>query len=120
MEWKWSNGTINEKSYVVVQKHTDQHDQNNIDFMKIIEENTAYNQSLEVNLDTWHTSQYIHQPNQREDSYVKMSQREHVSQIGRNPFLDPNANYIEDIGKANKYLQPINTVKEKDNKINIH
>ena len=53
--------------------------------------------------------------NKREDAYNKIAEREMVSQIGHNPFLDRN-DYVKNIVARDLFLKPINTNSDKEKK----
>lgn len=121
MEWKWSNGEIYEKSKRVrrqlsEEKTTQMEKYINLDTIK---ENSAYLQSLSVE-DGWDTNNNAFYENQvknefsihnkREDSSIRMAEREMYAQTGMNPFLENNNNsYINNIIAQDKFLKPVST-----------
>jgi len=104
MALRWSDGTTCERSpRKIIQKV----EINNLIGLEVIKENSAYLQSLDES-PCWLDTNYVHQhSNKREDTLNKMSEREMVGQIGRNPFLA--SNYVEDVINSNMFLKPIAT-----------
>jgi hypothetical protein len=91
-------------------------------------ESMAYTQSMQCDSTNWSDSNDImfleHQfklasNNKREESYNKMAEREMVSQIGLNPFLNQNVeaqhndSYIQDVINRDLFMKPVNTNIEK-------
>jgi hypothetical protein len=87
----------------------------------------AHAQSMECDSINWSESNDIlfleHQlklasNNRREESYNKIAEREMVSQIGFNPFLQQNNtnndSYIQDVINRDLFMKPINTNIEKN------
>jgi len=79
---KWSNGSIGEKSSRKIQE-----EQPSIVEEKVIE-------------------------NKREDAYAKISERELISQINKNPFMAQNT-YLDDISARDLFFKTINTGESK-------
>lgn len=117
VEWKWSIGEKYEKSQRIY-KHQIQNDI--LSQLDVIKENSAYLQALNPDNSMFIESTGL--PNEdeylwkkisrREDSCYKIAEREMISQIGQNPFL--NSNYINDITASNEFLKPICTTIEKN------
>ena len=83
-------------------------------------ENLAYLQSLSNSeTDGWETDSFLENQfkpiNKREDTYNKMAEREMVSQIGHNPFLDGN-DYVKNVVARDLFLKPINTNADREKK----
>lgn len=116
MEWKWSNGSIVERSprIQIPIKHEQQPRQpqqpnNDVSIQKEILDNNAFLQSL--NCDPGFD---FRENNKREESYNKMAEREMIAQIGQNPFfinnhLD-NDEYVHNVSIQDKFLKPISTI----------
>ena len=51
--------------------------------------------------------------NKREDTYNKISEREMMGQMGRNPFMSEN-NYLHDVITQDDFLKPISTTGERE------
>jgi hypothetical protein len=110
MEWKWSNGSIVERSprIQIPIKHEHQ-SQMPKPIQKEILDNNAFLQSL--NCDPGFD---FRENNKREESYNKMAEREMIAQIGQNPFfinnhLD-NDEYVHNVSIQDKFLKPISTI----------
>ncbi len=104
MNWTWSNNTRCERSprrspliKENVMNQEKDNEQTDIE---------AQNQSL-LQDDMWTSS--FESLNKREDTYSKMAERQMISQIGQNPFL--NNTYLDNVS----FLQSVNTVEEKKN-----
>ena len=121
MEWKWSNGSIVERSPRIQipinheqQPRQPQQPNNGASIQKEILDNNAFLQSL--NCDPGFD---FRENNKREESYNKMAEREMVSQIGLNPFLHQNVEtqtqntYIQDVINRDLFMKPVNTNIEK-------
>jgi|LauGreSBDMM110SN_4_FD.fasta_scaffold49696_2 hypothetical protein len=112
IEWKWSIGKSYEKSQRIY-KNKIQHDI--LSQLDVIKENSAYLQALNEDNTSMFMTNSDHMSNsgsRREDSCYKIAERELISQIGQNPFL--NSNYINDITASNEFLKPICTTIEKN------
>jgi len=70
----------------------------------------AYNQSLLSETDVWSIDEPVFIPgiNKREDTYNKISERELISQTGKNPFMTGN-NYLDGLSMQDQYMKPQNT-----------
>jgi len=55
----------------------------------------------------------------REDSCIKMGEREMISQIGQNPFFSGNLNYADQLAIQDKYLKPISSVETNKGKLKL-
>jgi hypothetical protein len=97
--WTWSNNTPCERSprRSPLIKENQDNGQTDIEAQK---------QSL-IQDDMWTSS--FESLNKREDTYSKMADRQMISQIGQNPFL--NNTYLDNVS----FLQSVNTVEEKKN-----
>ena len=120
-EWKWSNGEVCQRSPRIPKVAVNQEQMQQ---MQQMESNTkhidfnAHQQSLLSENDIWNMDgvQFVQeeQPlNKREDTYNKMSEREMVSQIGKNPFL-PGGDYLNGVMAHEQYLKPLSTSVEKE------
>lgn len=117
MEWKWSppNGEKYEKTIRYAKRDEPVQMERPPDF-----ENLAYLQSLS-NSETngWETDSFLENQfksvNKREDTYNKMAEREMVSQIGHNPFLDGN-DYVKNVVARDLFLKPVNTNADREKK----
>ena len=103
-EWKWSIGDIYEKS-----------PRNKKDESRYVENTaiTAQQQSLLSENDSWAILEEHMSTNKREDTYNKMSEREMVCQVSRNPFMMQNS-YLDDVMVQEKFLKPISTFIERE------
>jgi|LakMenEpi02Jun10_1017292.scaffolds.fasta_scaffold15378_1 hypothetical protein len=79
---KWSNGSIGEKSSRKIKEEEQEQP------LIIVEEN------------------------KREDAYAKISERELISQINKNPFMAQNT-YLDDISARDLFFKTINTGETK-------
>ena len=140
--WKWSlnNGEKVEKSFrrpnVLIEESNNKEppsreNPSNIyynpqDVILETDQNMAHAQSMECDSINWSESNDIlfleHQlklasNNRREESYNKIAEREMVSQIGFNPFLQQNNtnndSYIQDVINRDLFMKPVNTNIEK-------
>jgi hypothetical protein len=142
--WKWSPENIEkgEKSYrkpsnpVEIynfkepSSRENDENQSNIyynpqDVILETDQKKAYAQSIECDSINWSDTNDImfleHQfklatNNKREESYNKIAEREMISQVGLNPFLQNSANndnYIQDIVNRDLFMKPVNTNIEK-------
>lgn len=120
MEWKWSVGGQYEKSprrKPEVQSQAQMQDPN----PKRNERSTVLNQCLLSEEEIWSLEQrqmkesgIIVEPNRREDTYNRMSQREMIGQIGMNPFFSNNMNYVNDVMTQENFMKPLSTTIEKE------
>jgi hypothetical protein len=119
MEWKWtpSNKEINLKTsrYYKREKTIEEEIEIVPDFS-----NMACQHSLECNENNgWETDKFIENnfkaSNKREDAYNKISEREMISRIGHNPFLENN-DYVKNIVEHDLFLKPISTNFDKEKK----
>ena len=120
MELKWTDGSYYEKTPRNTIKHinknekkNDLHTDSNTDSIR---ENTAYKHCVETDNNPWVSSVpwennhlFSETPfrisNKREENSQKLTEREMVSQIGKNPFFG-NQDYIGDITNCDKFLKP--------------
>lgn len=56
---------------------------------------------------------------QREDTCIKMGEREMMSQIGQNPFFSGNLNYADQLAIQDKYLKPVSSVETNKGKLSL-
>jgi hypothetical protein len=112
MEWKWTKGEPFERSRRL--KHVEELE--NKQFSKDME-TSAYTSSLNHDENTW---EILNQTiagtgfkvsNKREELDSKIAGRDLVQQIGFNPFLGENNNYVNDITIRDQFLKPINTTQ---------
>ena len=114
MDWKWSKGEKYEKSKRLQQINKPIEKNINIEKDAIVQSllsDTEIDSNWNYNLFMQNSS--LKQPNKREETYNKMSEREMICQIGQNPFMNNN-NYLEDVISQDNYLKPKNTVNEKE------
>jgi hypothetical protein len=83
---KWSNGSIGEKSSRKIKEKEKEKEEEQP--LIIVEEN------------------------KREDAYAKISERELISQINKNPFMAQNT-YLDDISARDLFFKTINTGESK-------
>ena len=105
MEWKWSNGTICERSARKIKNTEKDNKHLSVTLPKEIADNTTYLQSLNCDIPN-----EFKESNKREDSYNRIAEREMISQIGQNPFFRENENYVHHIEIQDQFLKPINTI----------
>jgi len=112
MEWKWTYGEKYEKSMrIPKEKKREQ-----IVAVTKETENYAIKQSLFSEDDSWILEKnlqerqgiLLREPNQRESTYSRMSEREMIGQIGMNPFLS-NHNYANDLVAQDQFMKPLST-----------
>jgi hypothetical protein len=120
MEWKWTKGEPYERSRRPIQSENNRNTADSSyeipdeEFSREIE-HSAYTTSLHHDENTWdilNQDLYVkgfRQSNKREDLDDKIASREMVQQIGFNPFLTNQTNYVDDIAIRDQYLKPINT-----------
>lgn len=101
--WTWSNGDKCIKS----PRQTYQQQQSQQYPVHINTSEQAYNQSLLSETDVWSIDE-IPVINKREDTYNKISERELISQTGKNPFMTGN-NYLDGLSIQDQYMKPQNT-----------
>ena len=113
-EWKWSIGDRYEKSPRTKkekEKEKEKEDENSryIENIAI----TAQQQSLLSENDSWAILEETLSMNKREDTYNKMSEREMMCQVSRNPFMTQNS-YLDDVMIQEKFLKPISIFVERE------
>lgn len=137
MEWKWSPN--NNEPYSKSLRQTKNSNQD-IDSRLFLEErekppdfgNLAYSQSLSCyDTNGWETDNFLQNQqenstdisfksiNKREDTIVRMAEREMMAQIGQNPFLNDN-NYVKNVVAQDLFLKPVNTTNEHEQKKEAH
>jgi len=115
LSWKWTNGEPYERSRRM--KHQIQME--NEQFKKEMDK-SAYSSSLHHDENTWDilnqslSCSGFKVSNKREELGNKLANRQHVQQIGFNPFLG-ETNYINDISIRDQFLKPINTTQDETN-----
>jgi hypothetical protein len=109
MEWKWSNGTIAERSPRISVKTDTSPPPPEMHVPKEILDNEAYLQSLDCDYESM-----FRENNKREESYNKMAEREMIAQIGQNPFFTNNTpdndEYVNNLTIQDKFLKPVSTI----------
>jgi|AntAceMinimDraft_18_1070375.scaffolds.fasta_scaffold328913_1 hypothetical protein len=109
MDWKWSNGSIVERSPRISIKEDNPVSAQSMHMSKEILDNEAYLQSLNCDYDS-----EFRENNKREESYNKMAEREMIAQIGQNPFFvnnnQDNDEYVNNVTIQDKYLKPVSTI----------
>ena len=117
MEWKW---TPNEKqSYEKTSRYVKREEPVQMEKPPNFE-NLAHSYSLNSPESMgWESESFLENnfkiENKREDAYNKIAEREMVSQIGHNPFLDSN-DYVKNIVASDMFLKPINTNSDREKK----
>jgi len=110
MEWKWSNGSIVERSLRIRAKpENTRPPPPEMHVPKEILDNEAYLQSLDCDYESM-----FRENNKREESYNKMAEREMIAQIGQNPFFTNNTpdndEYVNNVTIQDKFLKPVSTI----------
>jgi hypothetical protein len=110
MEWKWSNGTMAERSPRISAKPDNTRPPPpEMHVPKEILDNEAYLQSLDCDYESM-----FRENNKREESYNKMAEREMIAQIGQNPFFTNNTpdndEYVNNVSIQDKFLKPVSTI----------
>jgi hypothetical protein len=110
MEWKWSNGSIVERSLRIRAKpENTRPPPPEMHVSKEILDNEAYLQSLDCDYESM-----FRENNKREESYNKMAEREMIAQIGQNPFFTNNTpdndEYVNNVTIQDKFLKPVSTI----------
>ena len=86
---------------------------------QVVQQQMAQQQSLLSESDPWSLDEFGKQfsnstsMNKREDTYNKISEREMMGQMGRNPFMSEN-NYLHDVITQDDFLKPISTTGERE------
>jgi hypothetical protein len=115
-EWKWSDGSVAERSPRIQPNVEEIIPVTNITIPKEIIDNNAYLQSLNCDYGA-----DFRENNKREDSYTKMAEREMIAQIGQNPFFINNNDdidgYANQLSIQDKFLKPISTIDVDKTKI---
>jgi hypothetical protein len=119
MEWKWT--PTNKEPYEKTARYYKREDP--VQYEKPPDfENSAYQHSLKCHETSgWESDAFLENQfnveNKREDAYNKIAEREMISQIGHNPFLDGN-DYVKNIVARDMFLKPINTNSDREKKSN--
>ena len=117
MEWKW---TPSEKQpYEKTCRYLKREDPVQIEKPPNFE-NLAHSYSLNSpDSIGWESDTFLENnfkiDNKREEAYNKIAERDMVSQIGQNPFLDSN-DYVKNIAARDMFLKPINTNSDREKK----
>lgn len=111
-ELKWTNGEPCERSSRFMRPPSEPI------IPKEIIDNAAFMQALTCDEpETIHFAPLYRSENKRENMHNRMAERELISQIGRNPFLDDKeSNYIV---AQNTFMKPIATKFEQNKETNI-
>jgi len=121
IEWKWTKGEPYERSRRPVKQEIQENyivEEQDEKFSKEIE-HSAYTTSLNHDENTWDIlnqslyNQGFRQSNKREALDDKIASREMVQQIGFNPFLTNQTNYVDDIAIRDQFLKPVNTTEDR-------
>jgi chitinase len=121
IEWKWTKGEPYERSRRPLNKEAQETyivEEQDEKFSKQIEQ-SAYTTSLNHDENTWDImnqsiyNQGFRQSNKREALDDKIASREMVQQIGFNPFLTNQTNYVDDIAIRDQFLKPVNTTEDR-------
>ena len=117
MEWKWTptNKEPYEKSTRYLKREEPDQMEKPPNF-----ENLAQAQSLSCSeTNGWESDTFLENQfkvdNKRENAYNRMAEREMMSQIGQNPFLDGN-DYVKNVVARDMFLKPINTNGDREKK----
>lgn len=118
MALSWSNGDIVERSprKRPRQKELEEQIQKEAHHFANQQQQLAQHQSLLSEDDSWSIVDFSNlrsSMNQREDTYNKISEREMVGQMGRNPFMAEN-NYLNDVMTQDNFLKPVCTSFERE------
>ena len=111
-EWKWSIGDRYKKSPRTKKEKENKKEDENSRYIENIAI-TAQQQSLLSENDSWAILEETMSVNKREDTYNKMSEREMMCQVSRNPFMTQNS-YLDDVMIQEKFLKPISTFVERE------
>lgn len=124
MNWTWSTGEVCERSPRIHKQKQKQQQQYALQQQQQQQQNLhnqqmAQQQSLLSESDPWSLDEFGKQfsnsssMNKREDTYNKISEREMMGQMGRNPFMMEN-NYLHDVITQDDFLKPISTTGERE------
>uniref|UniRef100_A0A6C0HXG0 Uncharacterized protein n=1 Tax=viral metagenome TaxID=1070528 RepID=A0A6C0HXG0_9ZZZZ len=117
MSLSWSNGDIVERSpRKRNQQQKEQQEQEQDPHFAKQQQQLAQHQSLLSEEDPWSIVDFSNMRssmNRREDTYNKISEREMVGQMGRNPFMSEN-NYLNDVMTQDNFLKPVSTSFERE------
>ncbi len=115
MSLSWSNGDIVERSPRKRNQQQQEQQEQDPHFAKQ-QQQLAQHQSLLSEEDPWSIVDFSNMRssmNRREDTYNKISEREMVGQMGRNPFMSEN-NYLNDVMTQDNFLKPVCTSFERE------
>ena len=132
-KYQWTNGTKPERSIRKREKNTFlPNEKPNIEYQvqdqSVYKENqnSIYSQhapQLVPTYQSYHSTPFIINTEddikQREDTCIKIGEREMVSQIGQNPFFSGNLNYADQLAIQDKYLKPVSSVETNKGKLNL-
>jgi hypothetical protein len=120
MSLSWSNGDIVERSprkrNKKQQHELEQMQQQQEQHFAKQQQQLAQHQSLLSEEDSWSIADFSNMSsslNRRENTYNKISEREMVGQMGRNPFMSEN-NYLNDVMTQDNFLKPVCTSFERE------
>jgi len=117
MEWKWT--PTNKEPYEKTARYFKREDPVQMEKLPDFG-NSAYEHSLNCHETSgWESDTFLQEQfkvdNKRENTYNRMAEREMISQIGQNPFLDGN-DYVKNVVARDLFLKPINTNDEREKK----
>jgi len=102
IQWKWTKGEPYDRSKRPTKEVNEEQ------FSKEIE-TSAYQTSLNHDENTWDLmNKNFVSFNKREDTDMKLSERQMVCQINMNPYLTNNS-YVDDLSVHDQFLKPIST-----------
>tara|TARA_Y100000816_G_C26008182_1_gene527005 strand:+ start:37 stop:414 length:378 start_codon:yes stop_codon:yes gene_type:complete len=122
-KYQWTNGTKPERSIRKREKNTNLSNENPISKEG---QSSIYSQNAPQLIPTYQS--YLPTPpfvntddviKQREDTCIKMGEREMMSQIGQNPFFSGNLNYADQLAIQDKYLKPVSSVETNKGKLSL-
>ena len=132
-KYQWTNGTKPERSTRKREKNMSSKDEksnNEYQIQHQIEckesQSSIYSQHAPKLTPTYQS--YLTSPpfmnseyeiKQREDTCIKMGEREMMSQIGQNPFFSGNLNYADQLAIQDKYLKPVSSVETNKGKLSL-
>jgi len=117
MEWKWT--PTEKQTYEKTARYLKREDPVQMEKPPNFE-NLAHSYSLNSPESIgWESDTFLENnfkiDNKREEAYNKIAERDMVSQIGQNPFLDSN-DYVKNVAARDLFLKPINTNSDREKK----
>jgi hypothetical protein len=117
MEWKWA--PTNKEPYEKTMRYFKREENDQMEKPPNFE-NLAQAHSLGCNENSgWESDTFLENQfkidNKRENAYNRMAEREMISQIGQNPFLDAN-DYVKNVVARDMFLKPMNTNGDREKK----